>query len=371
MNNKLVENLSLWQLFIVIFIFELGSAAVVGIGGEAKQDAWIAIAVATVLGIGLVAFYIILLSMVPGKNLFEVFCFCFGKWLGKLISLMYVIYFFYIAARVLRDFCELIASSIFEETPIEVIAISMILVVSYMLYLGLEVLGRASEIFIPYLFSFIIIIGIFILFSGEMEFTNLLPVLPEGLGPVFKAVFPSILTFPFGELIAFTILFPAITKRKKVLPVGILAVLVSGLVLIYNSIVQIATLGPEMKERSNFPLLSAAREISLLEFIERVDLIIVFIVMYGIIVKVGVFFYGGLKGLELIFNRSYRAMIVPIGTLIAFFSIEVSHNFAEHIQEGLEVVPMYFHVPFQIIIPMLVFPILYWKVKKQQKEKSQ
>ncbi|WP_077210847.1 GerAB/ArcD/ProY family transporter [Bacillus dakarensis] len=367
MNPKLVEKLSLWQLAILIFIFEVGSVAVVGVGQEAKQDAWIAIALATGIGIGLIAFYMFLLSKLPGKNLFEILVFCLGKWVGKFIGALYVLYFFYIASRVLRDFCELIITVIFKRTPIETIAITMMLVIVYMLYLGLEVLGRTSEVFIPYVFSFIIFIGLGTLFSGEMEFKNLQPILADGIGPIAKAIFPQLLTFPFGEMIAFMMIIPYLTKFKKAGKVSIAAVAISGLMIIYASVIQITTLGLNMWERSSFPLLSAAREISLLAFIERVDLIIVFIVMYGIIVKVSVFFYGGLKGIEVIINKPYRTLVFPLGMVISYFSIQISDTFAEHIEEGIMVIPMFLHLPFQLFIPALITPILIWKVKKQQR----
>jgi spore germination protein KB len=362
-NKVLTEKISLWQLFILIFIFEMGSAIIVGIGNDAKQDAWIAVGAATLLGAGLVLFYYLLASRVEGKNFFELLELTLGKWLGKFITFLYVIYFFYIAARVLRDFGELLVSSILPTTPIEVTVIIMMLIITYVLYLGLEVLARTSEIFLPYVILFLLGIGFAIFISGEMEFENLFPVLPEGFGPIIKAIFPTLLTFPFGELIVFTLIIPYVSNAKYVGRVCVVSVLAAGGLLVYSSIVQITTLGYTMKNRSNFPLLSAAGEISLLDFIERVDLLIVFIMMFGVIIKVGVFTYGGLKGLELIFIRPYRYFIFPMAMLIAYISVSMSDNFAEHLEEGLMFVPYYLHLPFQLGIPTLLFPILMWKTK--------
>lgn len=367
MSHKLVEKISLWQLAVLIFTFEIGSVAVVGVGNTSKQDAWIAVGIATFFGMGLIRFYVYLLKQLPGKNLFEIFTFCFGKWLGKVISFLYILYFIYIAARVLRDFCELITTVIFENTPIEIIAITMMIAISYMLYLGLEVFGRTSEVFIPYVFTFIIFIGVAILFSGEMEFKNVQPILAEGFGPIVKHIFPGLLTFPFGELITFMCIIPYVSNTKKVGKVSIFAVLVSGLVIMYKRFIEIAAMGTEQLNRTVFPLLSAAREISLLEFIERVDLVVVFIVMFGIITKVSVFFYGGLKGLEHIINIPYRVLVLPMAFIISYCTIQISGNFAEHLEEGIRFIPPYMHVPFQILFPLLITPILIWKVKKQQR----
>lgn len=365
--QKLVENLSLWQLAVLLFTFEIGSVAVVGVGNDSKQDAWIAVALSTLLGAAIVTFYIMLLKRAPGKNLFELITLTFGKWIGKGIGLLYVFYFFYIAERVLRDFCELITTVIFENTPIEVISITMMGVIAYMLYLGLEVFGRTGEIFIPYVFTFTILIGFATFFSGEMDFKNLLPVMAEGSGPIIQHIFPRLLTFPFGELITFMVIIPYVTQFNKAGKVSVITVLVSGMIIIYGTVIEIVTLGTEQLERTVFPLLSAARDISLLEFIERVDLVVVFIVMFGIITKVSVFFFAGLKGLEHITNISYRYMVLPMATIISYGTILISDNFAEHIEEGIRFIPHYMHVPFQFILPALFAPLLFWRTKKQKR----
>ncbi|MEW8987565.1 MAG: GerAB/ArcD/ProY family transporter, partial [Bacillus sp. (in: firmicutes)] len=138
------------------------------------------------------------------------------------------------------------------------------------------------------------------------------------------------------------------------------------LTLVYVSIIQIGVLGVSIRDRASFPLLTAAREISLLNFIERVDLIIVFTVMFGIIVKVSLFFYGGLIGMEHIFNIPYRKLVFPFSMQIAFYSILISPNMAEHIDEGLVVVPYYLHMPLQIGIPCLLGIVLITKKRLQK-----
>lgn len=368
--EKTIEKISLWQLYIIIICFQVGSAALVGIGNDAKQDAWIAVIIATLIGVVIIRYYVYLLSKLPEKNLFEIFVYCFGNWIGKTIVLLYVIYFFYSSARVLRDFDELLASSIFEYTPIEVISITMMMVIIYMLHHGLEVLGRTSEVFFPYVITFILLIGLGIMLSGGMKLENLQPILGEGIGPIIKAIFPQLVTFPFGEAVAFTLILSYVGTQKGIGKVSIFAVLTSGFLLTYSNVLQIATLGAELKSRANFPLLNASREVSLFELIERVDLIIVFFVMFGIIVKVSIFFYGGLKGLELLTKKPYRSMTFSMGTIIAFVSIMISKNYREHIEEGLKIIPLYIHIPFQFVFPFIVLPFLLWKVKKKQKKES-
>src|SRR4051812_23950174 len=172
----LKENISLTQLFTIMVNFLLGSAIVLGVGKEAGKDAWIAIGIATLIGTGLMYFYYLLNMLLPNKNLFEIMGYCFIRPVALFFSFGYSIYFLYISCRVVRDFGELISSAILPTTPIEVIALTFILVVAYIVYLGLEVLGRVTEIFTPYLIGFIIILVIFLVASGEIELHNVEPI---------------------------------------------------------------------------------------------------------------------------------------------------------------------------------------------------
>jgi spore germination protein KB len=113
----LKENISLTQLFTIIVNFLLGSAIVVGIGKDAKQDAWIAISIATLIGIGLMYFYYSLNKLLPNKNLFEIMDYCFTRPVSIFFSLSYSSYFFYILCGIIRDFTELMASAILPVTP--------------------------------------------------------------------------------------------------------------------------------------------------------------------------------------------------------------------------------------------------------------
>ncbi|WP_442596073.1 GerAB/ArcD/ProY family transporter [Neobacillus sp. D3-1R] len=363
------ENISLWQLFILVFLFLLGSSIVVNIGVKAERDAWIAILIACISGLFLVFNYLQLLKWFPSKNLFEILEECLGKWLGGLLGIIYVTFFFLLASFVLRDFGELMVSSIFLRTPIEFISITMIFLIVYIVYLGIEVLGRITEIFIPYAVVFLLFLGVGVLFSGTVEFKNILPILGEGVTPVLTPVFEEIIHFPFGEFIAFMVIIPHVSKFKYAAKTSVIAYLLAGIFLVYSSLLQITTLGV-LKERVNFPLLSTARQISLLNFIERVDLLIVFIMMLGIIVKASVLLYGGLKGLEKIFKRPYRDFAFPMGMLIALYSILIGEDYYEYIMIGGKILTVYIQTFLQIIVPISLLAIAFF-IKKKVVKKSE
>lgn len=360
----LKENLSLIQLLALVFIFLLGSSIVMGIGLEAGTDSWIAIILATLTGTGIMYFYYSINRLLPDKNLFEILEYCFTRPVAIFLSFGYIIYFLYIACRVTRDAAELTSSAILTITPIEIIILSFMLVIAYIVYLGLEVLGRVAEIFIPYLVGFLFLFIIFLFASGRMEFHNIQPVLGEGFKPIMKALFPSLISFPFGELIVFTVILSSVTDFQKSKKFVLLGVLLAGCFLTIGSLLMLFALGAEAMQFKSFPLLTAARRISVGQFIERLDALVVFIMMLGVLVKSSIFLYTALKGLEYIFQIPYRYFAVPISMSVSIYSNVISFNFAEFKEEGLKFALYYIHPPMQVVVPTIVLLILFWKTKK-------
>lgn len=362
--QSLKENISLSQLITLLLNFLLGSAIVLGSGINAKNDAWIANIVAAIIGLGIMWFYAFLVKRIPGKNLFELLEFCFGRKISIGLSFLYSGYFIYISSRVVRDFGELMASAIMPNTPIEMDSLTFTLLMGYVIYLGIEVMARTSEIFTPYLFIFFFLLAIFLIASGEVNFTQLKPVLSEGIKPIAKTVFPRMITFPFGELVVFLVILPVVTNTRYLLRVSLIGVGLASFFLITSSVLMICTLGTDIMQRSNFPLLSVARNVSIGNFIERIDALVVFIMMLNLFVKGSIFFFAGLKGLEYIFQMPYRYFVIPITMIIVFYSVVVSVDFADHLEEGFKYVPYYLHIPFQFILPFIVFAVLLWKQRK-------
>jgi spore germination protein KB len=364
MTSQPKENLSLWQLFVLTLNFELGSAIIVGLGNEAKQDAWVAILIATIYGILLVGGYTFLIKKGSGKNLYEIMEMAIGKAASSVVTIGYVIYFFYITSRVLRDFGELMTSAILPNTPLEVISLTFMLLITYIIYLGLENLGRLTELFTPYILLFIGITCFLLIIGGEFTFKNLQIPFQDGTMPIAKAIFPTLMGFPFGEMIVFTVVISYTSRWNYAGKIGMLAVGIAGFILTIATLLQIGSLGVDQRVRSNFPLLSAIRNVSIATFIERLEAIVVFLLMLGIIVKVSLFFFTGLKGLEHVFRVPYRPLVFPMGMLVTIYSITISENFAEHIEEGVKFVPLYLHIPFQLGFPALTLLLLLWKQRK-------
>ena len=367
----LKENISLSQLTAIIIGFDLGSSLVIVMGLNAKEDAWIVVLLSSFIGVILSLFFFSINEHAPGKNLFEIFEFCFNRPIAIFLSILYLIYFLYISCRIVRDFGELSTTFILPVTPIEIIIFSLVMVIGYILYLGLEVLARTTEIFTPYSFLFLLLLVVALLASGHLSITKALPMLAKGIYPITTSLFPYEINRPWGELVVFTCIFPYLTRFKESKGFVILSVVISGLLLTLATFIITVSLGPTMASRASFPLLSATRLISLADFIERIDALALFIITLGIIVKGSIFTFAALKGLEYIFRIPYRYFVGPVICTISMFAVFISKSYIDHINEAFYVIPFLIHMPLQFIIPsFLLFLLLLKKLRNTQQAKK-
>lgn len=343
------------QFFYLIVMFELGSASLLDVAAPAKQDSWIALLISSILGTLIYLVYAALYNKYPNITFTGYVREIWGKYVGWGVGFVYVMYFIYIAARILRDFEELLMVSVYRETSIFLLGICMITTIMYGVYKGFEVFVRSVGIFfLVYLFILNILIIIEII-NDLFSFQNLKPVLGNGWGIILKQIFPMSLTVPFGEMVAFTMLLPYLQNQKKARKVGIIAILISGLFLAYDALRHVAILGVDVEQRAVFPILTAVSYVNFAGFIQRLEsLAIILLIILGF-VKISVFFFCAVVGLSDLFRVSKpNSLIYPVGTIIFIFSLIMAPNYVSHIHEGQLIVPYYLHLPIQFIIPCLL-----------------
>ncbi|BFI99189.1 spore germination protein [Priestia sp. Y58] len=352
------------QLFCMMFIFTLGSTLLLDIGKGAKQDAWMVPLLATVFGCVLYLVYISLYKRYPDMPLTGYILEIFGKYIGGIISFSYIIYFVYIASRVLRDFEELLISSSYYGTSIITLGICMTLVLIYSVYLGVEAFARVVCLCFVIILLTLLILNVLYILGGYIKLENLQPVLANGWGNIGKELYPLGITVPFGELITFTMILPYLNKKSQATKVGLSAIIIGGIFLTINSIVLLCVLGPDVVLRSSFPALTAVSYINIGGFIQRLDtLILILMVILGF-VKITIYFFCAVIGATDLFRiKPSVTYIYLIGGVIFFSSLMIAPSYQAHINEGLKVVPYLLHIPLHIGIPLLLLITAFIKQK--------
>lgn len=357
------------QLFVLMVLFEFGSAIVVGLGLEAKQDAWLAILTGMTGGLVLFSLYTYLYSQFPTLPLTNFLEKIVGKIIGRILAIIYICLFLYIAARVLRDFSDLLLTTVLVGTPIWVVAIIMMLSICIGCYLGFEVIARTAEIFFPWVLFFGFLFLLFTFISDLPKLENLQPVLETGWKPIFQAAFPTIVSFPFGETIVFTIFFPYLHHKKHTIIAGFSAIIFSGILIAIVTTIMLSVLGPFLAPKTAFPLLEVVGKISVGDIIQRLDPIALILLIIGGFFKITVFFCGAVEGFSSLVNQpKLTKFSIPImAAAVIAMALLMAGNYVEHIHIGLDIVPNVLYIPLFMVIPFLLVVIIIIKKKFMKK----
>jgi spore germination protein KB len=354
------------QLFILMVLFELGSALLVPLAIRAKQDAWLAILLGMIFSFILFLVYYKLYSYYPNLLPTEYMQKILGKVLGTILAFIYILYFMYDASRVLRDFGEMLLTFAYPDTPLFIANALLMLVIIYTVRKGIEVIARSGELL--FIFMYILAVAGFILIisSGLIEIKNLQPVLEEGLLPVLKVVFTQTIYFPFAEVIVFTMILPYLNNPKKAKVTMLCATGLSGINLMITMLINVSVLGVSLTARSQFPLLSTVQTIQVADFLERLDVFFMLALVISIFFKICLLFYAAVVGTANLFKvKSPSRLSYPLGMIILFLSITIASNVQEHIHEGLKVAMFALHIPLLVIIPPLLLLVAFLKNRKK------
>lgn len=138
-----------------------------------------------------------------------------------------------------REFGELIATMMMVQTPVIVINATFVLLAAYLVRSGIEVIARILELTQPWvilLFSIVLLFGL-----QKTYFRNLLPVLKNGIKPVLMGpVTPSAWR---GEVMLLAMLLPFVDEPGKGKILGIWGVLLLGIILVFDALINTAVFG--------------------------------------------------------------------------------------------------------------------------------
>jgi len=358
------NTISGYQLSLLIMGFLFGSTAIFTPASSARQDAWLAYLVGWGGGFFLMWIYSKIATMYPRMSFLDILKTCFGKKGGVFITLLYVGYSIHLAAVVLRNFGEYMTITIYFETPIFFTIAIFGLVIAYSVRMGLRIFGRAAEMLMPYLFIFIILI--FILIYKEYDLRTMLPVLDQGIKPVAKAAF-GILTFPFGQAVAFLFIFPYYDKPKNLTRTALLSVGIMGIFMLSIVLRDLWALGPNMLTRVTYP---PSMSTELIPGVTLDPIVAVNLLIAGWI-KIAVCILVSAMGITQILNLTeYKLFALPVTAISVALSTLIFRNIFELLTWWKSPSKTIVVIFFQIFIPFIIIGITILKNRKKKKGKA-
>lgn len=326
------------QLTFLLIGFLLGASLVIVPGQQAEHDSWLAILAGLSEGLVFILIYTTLCEKFPGKTVVQFNDIIYGPYLGKIVSIIYIWYFFEITGLNFRAFSDFFINSMMPETPMEMITIATFFLCASSVRNGIEVFARCSLILVP--FTVLIFFGTIVLLIKDMELTNFLPVLEAPLKDFILASH-STATFPFGDAVVFLMILPFINNPKQGKSAAVMAFIIAGIILVMASMRNIAVLGNALYIHT-YPSYQAVRLIDIGGILTRLEIIVGLNLLNMGFLKISVFYYGTVLATSQLFNlRSYLPLVYPIGLMIVVFSLTVFESNIEHQFYAFEIFPFY------------------------------
>jgi spore germination protein KB len=358
------ETISDRQGIILLILFILGSAIVIGVGTEAKEDVWISILLGLLMFLPIIFVYGRLQTLFPEKDLYEILEVVFGKIPGRLISILYIWYSIHLGAMVLFNFSSFINVVGLPETPRVVPSICFMLLCVYGVKLGVEVLGRWGEFFITILLIIGAIIGLLSIPNFKLD--NIRPMLAHGIKPIMKGAI-DVISFPISETVVFMAIFSSLQKRASYYKVYMTGIVLGSLLVLTIATVNILVLGNYIKSINYYNTYVTTARISIGDFIQRIEILVSVAFLVAGFVKICICLLSTAKGINKLLNfNDYRFIVLPVALMMLNLSFFVYEDIMDNQRFVAEVYP-YYAILINVIVPIFILFAAEIKVRRTYK----
>jgi len=341
------------QLICAAFITKVAAAtlylptAMVKLG---RNGGWVAPLVAIALG-ALPASLLVgtLVRRHPGYSPGEMATQLLGNWAARLFTLLLALYSLYVSVLAMRDVTEFIPTAILPATPTLAISLTFMLAVVYGAYSGAEVISRLAVVSTILLLSGLALVGVTVI--GLIQPLNLLPVADRGLGQVLSASWP-----PIGFFAECWALFPFVgmlDKGQTAVRGLVLGAVVGGVYLAIETALVSAVFGVDFAETFTFSGYTLTQQVSIGEFVERLDIILVNFWMISMVAKLSIHFWTAVTGASYTLGlKNERILLLPLGAILIAWT-EYRPDITSHMDFSIHMWP-YISLGFSIGLPGLL-----------------
>ena len=261
----------------------------------------------------------------------------------------------------LLTFCYYEVVVNYQETPTLFISICYMMVIAFIVKMGLEVIGRISEVLVV----LVLLITALALFSLIQDYSPdvFLPMFKDGIAKPAKAgIMNAVL--PFSEIFLAINILPNHNDQKKASKVIFLAVLITWSEFSLFTLRNIGVLGIEVAARTVYP---SELVYKLFPGINISFLLNANVIISGVI-KVALLLYSEVKILGDIFGmKDFKIFVLPFAALDIVESVSVHKSNLNQLEFVSAISPLIL-IPFLIIMPLIMMTVSLIKKGRHSKD---
>ncbi|MFD0697910.1 endospore germination permease [Paenibacillus sp. GCM10027628] len=330
MNKYAMNEISLKQFIFIIFETQVGIGVLSlprDLAKTAGTDGWISILLGWLLSILLSLIVIKIMEKNPEYTIFDILTKYFGKWIGRSLSVLWVLYALYLAGVALFSTVHLLKIWILPDTRSYILTILFIIPNYMIIKHGIRIIGIFSE----FVFMILLAIPILLIYAlKDVQWLYLLPIAKEGLFPILSTVKSTILTF-LGFEMGF-ILYPFLKEKKSAFKGIVIGNSLSMIIFLMVTVVSFVKFAPEEILEYTYPTLNLMKVVQF-PFMERLEIIFLPFYLFMPFMTTIPYLYMTVLGVsQLLGKQDHRApliMILSLWILISIFFIPSSFQITQ------------------------------------------
>lgn len=282
------------------------------IAREAGYDAWIIVIVAG--GIIHISLWMIFkIAETVNGDLVSAHTYVFGNILGKVISILFILYFILLAITAIRSYIEVIQVWMFPELSTTVFTIPLLILTIFIIGGGLKTVGGVA--FFGAVFPIIIYLSL--LYTAKYAtFQNLLPIMDHSWKEMTMAGYRISLSYLGFE--ALLIYYPLIDRPEHSKKWAHLGLIVTALLYIYFTLFTFAYFSEGQLEFAIWPTLTMWKIVEL-PLLERFEYIGIAIWLFMILPNICIAIWASSRLFKRIFPVMRMRTGLYISTIICLF----------------------------------------------------
>lgn len=327
---KAVERVSQLQLtmFTTVYLFPttigILTTLIIDMG---SFSSWVSFITASLLALVFLYITVNVCEKIPNRSFVENGDKIVSKWIHNLFLFYIGFYFFHYSALVSRFFQDFMVQTYLPTTPDWAIAICLSILAVVAIWSGIEPIFRFSQFF--FFLSIIAGVSTPIFIATDLEYDILIAFIRHiELLPVTKT---TLFATPwFSDTIIILLFYHWIRDSHKSMKSLTFGIIINLIIVLPNLLVTIMLFRPYYASDLTYPVLEVIRQISIGNFIENLDPILVSIWTAGIVVRVSITLYGAIIVLAKLVNvTNYRTLAPAMSFFLFGYSMHLGGTATE------------------------------------------
>lgn len=359
------EQIRAYYLFYIMFGIQIGVgflSAPRSIFKEAHQDAWVSIIIAYLFTLLTIAVMFTILSRYENVDIFGIQVHIFGKWFGKFLGCIYILFFSAELLSVLLAYIEVVQIFIYPTISSFIMGLLLLILIVYSVMGGIRIVTGVVFLFVILSPWFFVLLYDPIL---RMESAHFFPLFEASMTDLLNGAKKT--SYTFSGLEVLLVIYPFIDNKEKAKRPTYLGVTASAFVVLLTTIVSIGYFSPNDFDLLDWPVISLFKSVSF-SFMERFDYLVIAEWIMVTIPTAILLMWAIAHGTKRLFQVKENITLYVV-SLVLLFIFTLIDSVVE-IQKVLDTVAS---IGFWIVFvyPFILLPIVLIKTRGQEKKDVQ